>query len=62
MEDDFVIYENGEGIDEETAEATVAGKKIELDTTEAFGIFDLCKEMPKDVKVITNEMGERSER
>ena len=29
---------------------------------EAFGIFDVCRELPKDAKVTTYEMGKRSER
>ena len=29
------------------------GKKKELDAMEAFGIFDVCEELPKDAKVIT---------
>ena len=31
----------------------MAGKKKELDAMGAFGIFDVCEELPKDPKVIT---------
>ena len=53
VEDDFLIYENAEGVDEEIVKAIVAGKKKELDAMEAFGIKDVCEELPKDAKVIT---------
>ena len=53
VEDDFLFDENAEGVDEETVKAIVAGKKKELEAMEAFGIFDVCEELPKDAKVIT---------
>ena len=53
VEDDFVIDENAEGVGEEKVKAIVAGKKKELDAMEAFGIFDVCEELPKVAKVIT---------
>ena len=48
--DDFVIEENAEGVDEEIVHAIVASKKKELDAKEAFEIFDVCEELPKDAK------------
>ena len=53
MEDDFVVNENTDGVNEEIVKAIVPGKKKELDAMEAFGIFDVCEELPKDAKVIT---------
>ena len=53
VEDDFVIDETAVGVNEEIVKAIVAGKKKELDAMEAFGIFDVCEELPKGVKVIT---------
>ena len=55
VEDDFVVDETAEGVDEEikTVKAILAGKKKELDAMEAFGIFDVCEELPKDAKIIT---------
>ena len=53
VEDDFLIDENTEGVDEELVKAIVAGKKKDLDAMEAFGIFDVCEELPQDAKVIT---------
>ena len=53
VEDDFLIDENAEGVDEEIVKTIVTGKKKELDAMEAFGIFDVCEELPKDAKVIT---------
>ena len=53
VEDDFVIDENAEGVDEEIIKAIVVGKKKEIDAMEAFGIFGMCEEFPKDAKVIT---------
>ena len=51
-----------EGVDEEIVKAIVAGKKKELDAMEAFGIFDVCEELPKDATVIATIWGKRSER
>ena len=48
-----MIDENTEGVNEEIVKAIVAGKKKELDAMEAFGIFDVCEELPRDAKVIT---------
>ena len=53
VEDDFVMDEDTEGVNEEIVKAIVVGKKKELDAMEAFGIFDLCGELPGDAKVIT---------
>ena len=53
VEDDFEIDEIAEGVDEEIVKAVLAGKKKELDAMEAFGIFDVCEELPKDAKIIT---------
>ena len=53
VEDDFMIDENTEGVTEEIVKAIVAGKKKELDAMEAFGIYDVCEELPRDAKVIT---------
>ena len=53
VEDDFMMDENTEGVNEEIVKAIVAGKKKELDAMEAFGIFDVCEELPRDAKVIT---------
>ena len=53
VEDDFMIGENTEGVNEEIVNAIVAGKKKELDAMEAFGIFDVCEELPRGAKVIT---------
>ena len=53
VEDDFVVDENTEEVNEEIVKAIVPGKKKELDAMEAFGIFDVCEELPKDAKVIT---------
>ena len=53
MEDDFVVDENTDGVNEEIVKAIVPGKRKELDAMEAFGIFDVCEELPKDAKVIT---------
>ena len=53
VKDDLVIDEHAEGVDEEIAKAIVAGKKNELHAMEAFGIFDVCEELPKDAKVTT---------
>ena len=61
MEDDFVMDENTEGVNEEIVKAIVAGKKKELDAMEAFGIFDVCEEVPKDAKVISTSWEKRSE-
>ena len=47
VEDD----ENAEGVNEEIVKAIVAGKKKELDAMEAFGIFDVCEELPRDAEV-----------
>ena len=52
VEDDFMIDESTEGVDEEIFKAIVAGKKKELDAMEAFGIFDVCQELPRNAKVI----------
>ena len=56
VEDDFLFDENAEGVHEEIVKAIVAGKKKELDATEAFGIFDVCEELPQDAKVITTRL------
>ena len=48
-----MMDENTEGVNEEFVKAIVAGKKKELDAMEAFGIFDVCEELPKDAKEIT---------
>ena len=53
VEDDFMIDENTEGVNEEIVKAIVADKKKEFDVMEAFGIFDVCEETPRDAKVIT---------
>ena len=53
VEDDFLIDENAESVGEETVKTIVTDKKKELDAMEAFGIFDVCEELPKDAKVIT---------
>ena len=53
-----MIDENAESVDEEIVKAIVAGKKKEFDALEAFGIFDVCEELPKDANI----MGKRSER
>ena len=53
VEDDFMIDENTGGVNEEIVTAVVAGKKRELDAMEAFGILDVCEELPRDAKVIT---------
>ena len=53
VEDDFLIDENAEGVGGEIVKAIVPNKKKELDAMEAFGIFDVCEELPKDAKVIT---------
>ena len=50
-----MIDENTEGVNEEIVNAIVAGKKKELDTMEAFGIFDVCEELPRGAKVITTK-------
>ena len=52
MEYDLVFDEIAEGVDEETVKAILAGKKKELDAMESFDIFDVCEEMPIDVKII----------
>ena len=44
---------NAKGVDEEIVKAIVASKKKELHAMDAFEIFDVCKELPKDSKVIT---------
>ena len=51
VKDDLVIDEHAEGVDEEIAKAIVAGKKNDLHAMEAFGIFDVCEELPNDAKV-----------
>ena len=61
-EDDFLIDEKAEGVDEEIVKAIVAGKKKELDAMEAFGIFHVYEELPKDSKVITTRWEKRSDR
>ena len=48
-----MIDENTEGVNEEMVKAIVASKKTELDAMEAFGIFDVWEEWPRDAKVIT---------
>ena len=53
MEDDFEVDESAEGVEEETVKAILLGKKREHDTMEAFGIFDVGEELPKDAKIIT---------
>ena len=53
MEDDCEVNETAEGVDEETVKAILAGKKKELDAVEAFGIFDVCEELPNDAKITT---------
>ena len=53
VEYDFEVHETTEGVDEEIVRAFLAGKKRELDAMEAFGIFDVCEELPKDAKIIT---------
>ena len=53
VEDDFVMDENTEGVNEEIVKANVAVKKQELHAMEAFGIIDVCEELPRGVKVIT---------
>ena len=53
VEDDFLIDENAEGFDEDIVTAIMASKKKELDAMEAFGIFDVCEDLPKDAKVTT---------
>ena len=53
VEDDFEVDETAEGVDEEKVKAITIGKKKELDVMEAFGIFDVCEELPKDAKIIT---------
>ena len=40
------------GVNEEIVKAIVAGKKKELDAMEAFGIIDVCEELPRDAKVV----------
>ena len=58
VEDDFIIDQNKEGVNEEiVVKANAAGKKKELDAMEAFGIFDVCEELPRDAKVITTRWG-----
>ena len=52
-EDDFEVDETAEGVDEAIVKAILAGKKKELDAMEAFGIFDVCEELPKDAKATT---------
>ena len=41
------------GVNDDIVKAIVAGKKKELDAMEAFGIFDVCEELPKDANVVT---------
>ena len=53
VEDDCEVNETAEGVDEEIVKAILAGKKKELDAMEAFEIFDVCEELPKDAKIIT---------
>ena len=53
VQDDFMTDENTDGVDEEIVKAIVAGKKKGLDAMEAFGIFEVCEELPRDAKVIT---------
>ena len=53
VEDAFMIDESAEDVDEEIVKAIVAGKKKELDTMEACGIFDVCEELPNNAKIIT---------
>ena len=52
VEDDIDVDEAAEGGDEELLKTVLASKKKELDATEAFGIFDVCEELPKDAKNI----------
>ena len=49
-----MIDENTEGVIEGIVKAIVAGKKNELEAMEAFGIFDVSEELPRDAKVITS--------
>ena len=53
MEDDFEVDETAESVDVEIVKAILAGKRKELDAMEAFGIFDVCEELPKDAKLVT---------
>ena len=50
VEDDFEIDETAEGVDGKIDKVILAGKKKEPDAMEAFGIFDVCEELPKDAK------------
>ena len=50
-----------QGVDGDIVAVIVAGKKKELDAMEAFGIFDVCEELPERCKGDHNEMGKRSE-
>ena len=52
LEDDFEVDETAEGVDEDLLKAILAGKKKELDVMGAFGIFDVCEDLPRDAKVI----------
>ena len=60
VEDDFEVDETTDGVDEDIVKAILAGKKKELEAMEAFGIFDVLEELPKDAKV--DEMVKRSKR
>ena len=53
VEDDFEIDETAEGVDGKIDKTIWAGKKKEPDAMGAFGIFDVCEELPKDAKIIT---------
>ena len=56
VEDDFEIDETAEGVDGKIDKVILAGKKKEPDAMEAFGIFDVCEELPKDAKIITTRL------
>ena len=52
-EDNFEFDEITDGVDEEIVKAILAGIQKELDAMEAFGIIDVCEELPKSAKIIT---------
>ena len=43
----FEVDETAEGVGEEAIEGIWTGKKKVIDAMEAFGIFDVCEELPK---------------
>ena len=66
VEDDFDFDQTTPCVDEETVRAILAGKDKELDAIKAFGILDLCGEIPTSAKIISErrqiEMSVRRQR